>query len=374
MQETIVCKFGGSSLANAEQIRRVADIVKADERRRLVVVSAPGKDIGHPYKITDLLYNLYFRTHSSGSDGVKYQEIEGSANELMGRIGGVYSGIASGLGLPDSAASQCMGELERLVADPRATHHDIASRGENFNARLIAQFLDAEFADAADLIRITDKNADGGADGDNEDTMRRVAELRNSKRIVVIPGFYGIYAPTGEIRTYKRGGSDLTGSIISAGVGASLYENWTDQPGVRCCDPRIFPPEEAPGIPVIRHMTYREARELTYMGFEVFNDKAIGPARRRQIPVNIRYTQNPLEDGTLISAAAHEGNGLVRGIAGRNGFCRVDVEKFLLGEEVGFGSRLLGIFAGRGLSYEHAPSGIDNISVILEQRQIDGIE
>jgi aspartate kinase len=376
MLEIIVCKFGGSSLADAEQIRKAEAIIRADPRRRVVVVSAPGKAEGRKYKVTDMLYNLYFQTHDADNKEVDYKKIDDmSASEILNEIKAIYLEISSGLGLDGNTYSQCMSELEQLLADSSSAHHDLASRGENFNARLIAEYLDADFADAADLIYITDESPDG----DNEATMQRISELKYRERKVVISGFYGTTSLQGRvIRTFERGGSDLTQTDVAAGLYEAgvdvICENRTDQPGIRCCDPKLFPEEERDSIRTIKKMSFRETRELTYMGFEVFNDKAIGPARRRNIPIYVLDSKNPDHDsGTCISSEYDESQ-LIRGIAGTNGFCSFNIEKYMMDGIVGFGRDLLDIFARRGLSYEHAPSGIDNISVIIEQKQVEGIE
>jgi len=372
MLEIIVCKFGGSSVANSELIKQVGDIIKEDDRRNCIIVSAPGKVGKRKYKVTDMLYNLYFQTHNVDDKAVEYTRIEDmSTSEILNEVKGIFSDISSGLGLDGSTYQQCMSELEQSLANPDSTHHDVASRGENFNARLIAEYLNADFVDAADLIYVTDKSPDG----DNEVTMQRICALKDRERKVVIGGFYGTSSLQGRIiRTFERGGSDLSGALIAAGVQAVYYENWTDQPGIRCCDPKLFPEDERDAIKIIEKMSFRETRELTYMGFEVFNDKAIGPARKRNIPIYVIHINNSdPNSGTCISSE-YDKTQLIRGIAGRNGFCSINVEMYMMDEAVGFGRDLLDIFARRGISYEHSPSGIDNISVILKQNQIQGVE
>ncbi len=373
MAQPIVCKFGGSSVANAEQIRKVEDIVKSDPKRRYIVVSAPGKDKTHPHKVTDILYNMYFkkREYAFALADVKYPQIELSFNELAQELKDVFNSIVAGLALDGNLCKKFTGELEEILADRNKTHHDFVSRGENFNARLIAAYLNADFADAAGLIHTNSRSPDG----DNESTREWISKL-NPPGIVVIPGFYAndtLYRKKPSIRTFSRGGSDLTGSLIAAFVNASVYENWTDQPGIRCCDPRLFEQDERDSIPVIDRMSYKETRELTYMGFEVFNDESLGPVRKRNIPVNIRNTNYPSAPGTLISSEYNREKP-IRGIAGRNGFCAISLEKYLMNKEVGFGERLLRVIADNGLSYEHSPSGIDNISVILEQDKVKDMD
>ena len=218
-EEVIVCKFGGWSVANAEKIKKVEDIVKSDDRRKYIVVSAPGKDKGREYKVTDLLYNLYFKSHPDVDDSnVKYQRIEEPVEQILNRIQDVYSNISQGLGLNGELYRECMDELEIGMDYENSTYHDMASKGEKFNARLIAEYLDAEFIDATDLIYIPDSCPDG----DNDISMKRVGGLKNKNNRIIITGFYGESAlfVLRKVRTFSRGGADLTGALIAAGGGS----------------------------------------------------------------------------------------------------------------------------------------------------------
>ncbi len=368
-----VCKFGGSSLANAEQIRKVGDIIQKETARKFIVVSAPGKDSNQKNKITDLLYNLYFKSFPDISDrGIKYQRIDLTKDEILENISAVYSNISNGLNLGGKVFLDCMSELEDLVSGRlNQSYETIVSRGENFNARLIADFLKADFVDSLSLIHV-----DGSPD--NDITMSHVKHLLNRDNRVVIPGFYGSLDKhmhkNSKIGLLPRGGSDLTGSLIAAGVGAKLYENWTDTNGICFCDPRYFEKEERAHIPIIKNMSYREARELTYMGFDVFNDESVQPLKLRGIPVNIRNTNNYSAAGTIISAGSTDDNFPIRGIAAKEGFCSINISKYLMNKQIGFGRDLLNILYDFNIGYEHFPGGVDDVSLVLEQKQLEGIE
>jgi aspartate kinase len=382
-----VCKFGGSSLANADQCKKVIGILNDNPSRRIVVVSAPGKDANHKHKITDILHNMYFnriREENSlpmdyaGEDapdkGVKYERLYVPNSDLIQMIEEQYGGIAQGLGVPKSHITDMIDELAILTKlNSGHSLDDIASRGEYFCAKLMAKAIGGMFVDAVQLIHIDEKKG-----VDNEITQAWMDALKGHKEKVVVPGYYGNSLQTGtKIKLLPRGGSDLSGGIVAACVGADIYENWTDQPGVRCVDPRLFDDHaERKKIPIIEWMTYMETRELSYNGFEIFHEEAMGPVMKRSIPINIRDTNNPSLGGTIINGdyeEAKKGNP-IRGIAGTTGFCSVNVDKFLMNKEVGFGRNLLDIFTRRGINYEHAPSGVDAMSVVVRQYHIDGKE
>jgi len=367
VKNVVVAKFGGSSLANAVQIRKVESILNSDDKRRYVVVSAPGTDKDNSYKVTDILYNLYYNSRKNVSTKKivsDYKKLPLSQEELVKIISERYSTIALNLGMKTTLPRLFDTELENLLKKKNTQVDEVVSRGENFHARLIAEYLHAKFVDAADLIYIDEEN-----DPDNDKTMRLVNQLTKLKgKRIVIPGFYG--NTDKKIRTFSRGGSDFTGSIIAAGVNASLYENWTDQNGILCVDPRLFDETEAKSIPVIDVMTFKECRELTYSGFSVLNDETVGPVRKRNIPINIRNTNNPSYKGTLITAK-HNRDSIIVGIAGKDGFCTIDIEKYMMNKKPGFGKGILDIIAKRKINYEHMPSGIDDISIIIDEKVLE---
>jgi len=378
----VACKFGGSSVANSGQIRKVEKIVDSDNNRKYIVVSAPGTDKDNPYKITDMLYNLFYDSRKSRRNAERntgknafsnYRRIDLSQEELLKNILDRYSVIAADLGVGTDLIGSFGKELQNLLKDKKATVDDVASRGENFHARLIARYLDARFVDAKDIIYIDKKN-----NPDNDKTMNMIKGLTALKdRRIVIPGFYGntdVNTKNPKIKTFARGGSDLTGALIAAGVDAKLYENWTDQDGILCVDPRIFDdPKEAEKIPVIDIMTFKECRELTYSGFSVLNDETVGPIRKRHIPINIRNTNNPSKRGTMITSMISKSDRrqAIVGIAGRDGFCTIDIEKYMMNKETGFGQGVLEAISKRKINFEHMPSGIDDMSIIIEEKALE---
>ena len=347
----IVCKFGGSSLADAAQFRKVRRIVEADARRRIVVPSAPGKRSASDTKITDLLY-LCQHAASVGAD------LAGPFGQIVER----YVEIETSLGLKATIAAQ----LETLRAELKnnVTADYAASRGEHFCARLLARYLDAEFVEPAECIVI---GANGVVD---PQSYRLLAErLADSKRRYVLPGFYGRDAE-GHIRTFSRGGSDVSGAIAARAAGAELYENWTDVSGLLMADPRIV---EHPRP--MAEVTYAEIRELSYMGASVLHDEAMAPVREAGIPVCIRNTNAPEHPGTRIVAKLSpdvEKSTQIAGIAGKTNFSMITIEKNLMNREVGFVFRLLGVLEHHGISFEHCPSSIDTVSVVMESEELEG--
>ena len=339
----IVTKFGGSSLADSAQFKKVKEIIDADSRRRVVVVSAPGKRGAGDNKITDLLYTL---------DGhLRYGVPD---DKIWDSIAGRYTEIARSLGLSIDIDAEL-----RAFAKTLGKNMDqslLVSRGEYFCARLMSAYLGFAFVDAAQMVLF---RADGSFDA--EATNTAIGHALVSIDRAVIPGFYGAM-PDGTIHTFSRGGSDVTGSIVARAVGAELYENWTDVSGVLAADPRII---EHPHV--VDYITYRELRELSYMGASVLHEDAVFPVRRANIPINIRNTNRPQDPGTFIvptlPANAHKRK--VTGIAGHKGFSSVYVEKSMMNGEIGFVAHLLQIFADHGISFEHCPSGIDTVSIIV---------
>jgi aspartate kinase len=347
----IACKFGGTSVASAEQIQKVRAIVEADPRRRVVVVSAPGKRTSKEAKITDLLYLCQemaeMRTDFSAPFGTvreRFLEIE--------RDLGVDANISAAL-------DACADDLRRGV-----TRDYVASRGEYFNAIIIAKYLGAELVDPLETILIS---ASGRVDRKSYELLGE--KLSDESKRYVLPGFYG-RGPDGAVKTFSRGGSDISGAIAARAIAAVVYENWTDVSGLLMTDPRIVDQPRP-----LQEVTYRELRELSYMGASVMHDEATLPVREAGIPINIRNTNEPSHPGTRIVSELAQGAKLasvVAGIAGKRGFSMVCIEKTLMNKEVGFTHRLLGIFQRRGINVEHCPSSIDGINVILEKDALGG--
>ncbi len=347
----IVCKFGGSSLASAAQFRKVRAIVEADPRRRIVVPSAPGKRDARDAKITDLLYLCH---HAASIDA----EFSSPFAQIVDR----FVGIERELGLDAGIEAQ----LERLREEfARGISADYAaSRGEHFCARLLAAYLGAEFVEAAECIVI-------GPQGivDPESYALLGARLADPQGRYVVPGFYGRDAE-GHVRTFSRGGSDVSGAIAARAAHAALYENWTDVSGLLMADPRIVDNPRP-----MAEVTYAEIRELSYMGASVLHDEAMAPVREVGIPVNIRNTNDPAHPGTRIVATLSpeiEKNTLIAGVAGKTSFAMITIGKHLMNREVGFVYRLLGILEHHGVAFEHCPSSIDSVSVVVDAGQMEG--
>ena len=341
-----VVKFGGSSLASAGQMKKVADIIRSDEARRYVIPSAPGKRYSDDTKVTDLLYRCYDAAAAGEDITEKLQVIENR-----------YQEIIDGLGLELSLKEEF--ELIQDYFMRQAGRDYAASRGEYLNGIIMANYLGYRFIDAAEVVRFDEK---GNFDEEqtNEVLKQRLKNLENA----VIPGFYGAM-PDGSIKTFSRGGSDVTGSIVARAVRADVYENWTDVSGVMVTDPRIVENPEA-----IETITYRELRELSYMGASVMHEDAIFPVRREGIPINIRNTNRPEDKGTLIvESTCRQPKYIITGIAGKKDFCAINIEKEMMNAEIGFGRKVLQVFEENGISFEHTPSGIDTFTVIVHQSE-----
>lgn len=339
-----VVKFGGSSLASAEQFKKVGDIIRADEARKYVVPSAPGKRFKEDTKVTDMLYACYDLAES-GKDFKK------SLSDIKAR----YQEIIDGLGLSLSLENE-FAVIEKNFAEHAGSNY-AASRGEYLNGMIMAAYLDFTFIDAASVIFFTE---DGTLDEEKTDTVLagRLAECGSA----VIPGFYGSM-PDGKVKTFSRGGSDITGSIVARAAKVDVYENWTDVSGFLIADPRII--KNPQGIDVI---TYREMRELSYMGTEVLHEDAIFPVRQQGIPINIRNTNSPEDSGTwIVGSTCQKAKYVITGIAGKKGFCCVNIEKDMMNSEIGFGRKVLQAFEENGISFEHVPSGIDTMTVFVHQ-------
>ncbi|MEA4833216.1 MAG: aspartate kinase [Oscillospiraceae bacterium] len=344
-----VSKFGGSSLADAAQFKKVYDIVMSDPSRRFIVPSAPGKRFSKDKKVTDMLYECY-KTASSG----------GSIDALFAEITSRYNEIIAGLELKLDLTR----EFERIKGSfyVNAGRDYAASRGEYLNGKILAAYLGYDFIDAGDVVFF---RFDGSFD--DEKTYSVMSKTLSEHRCAVIPGFYGSM-PNDTIKTFSRGGSDITGSIVARAAGAELYENWTDVSGFLMADPRIISSPK-----VIDYITYHELRELSYMGATVLHEDAVFPVRKVGIPINIRNTNAPDEPGTMIVTEIPEGNsiGNITGIAGKKGFSAVNIEKDMMNNELGFGRRVLYAFEKNGISFEHLPSGIDTMSIIVSTAAIE---
>ncbi len=354
-----VCKFGGSSVASGEQIRKVIEIVTADAARRLIVVSAPGKRSSDDDKVTDLLIVCAERA-LEGNDAMPEME------KVVAR----FEEIARTLELDESLVEETRSDLkERLARDKSHAGRFMdcmKAAGEDLAAKFVAAAfnksgLAATYIDPAEAgMLLSDEFGCARLLPEAYDKLRE--SLASRSEIVIFPGFFGCTC-SGDIATFPRGGSDITGAILAAALKADVYENFTDVDNVYPVDPRLVP-----GVSEgITEMTYREMRELSYAGFGVFHDEAVQPAIEASIPINIRNTNNPASPGTMVLVRRTVQPGRILGIASDGGFCSVYVSKFLMNREVGFGRRLLQIFEEEGISFEHAPSGIDNMSVILRE-------
>lgn len=343
----ITCKFGGTSLADATNIRIMASIVDADPARRFVVPSAPGKRFDTDRKVTDLLYAW----HGIASQGL-------DASEPKRIIRQRFEELAEQLGVQIDIAA-LLDDIEARAA-VESTPDFMASRGEYLNGRLVAALLGAEFVDPAECIRFTNSGDFDPA------TYALLGDRLSGEGRFVIPGFYGAL-PDGRVKTFSRGGSDVTGSIVARATMSDLYENWTDVPGFLMADPRIV---ENPRR--IDEVTYQELRELSYMGATVLHDEAIYPVREPGIPIQIRSTRDPENPGTLIVASRKSVHPLC-GVAGRRGFSMINIEKTLMNRERGFGRRALTVLEEHGIGWEHMPTGIDTISIILRDDELGGL-
>jgi aspartate kinase len=346
-----VVKFGGSSLASAGQFAKVGDIIRSDESRKYVVPSAPGKRNSKDTKVTDMLYDCYAAAEAE-------EEFKPKLKKIKDR----YDAIINGLNLKLS-----LEEEFRIIAEnfaKKAGSDYAASRGEYLNGIIMAAYLGYDFIDAAEVV-FFDEN--GEFDADKTDKVLS-ARLEKSEK-AVIPGFYGA-KEDGSVVTFSRGGSDITGSIVAKAAKADMYENWTDVSGFLIADPRIIKNPE-----VIKVITYRELRELSYMGATVLHEDAVFPVRKAGIPINIRNTNAPEDEGTLIvESTCHQSKYTVTGIAGKKGFVAVNIDKDMMNSEVGFGRKVLQAFEQNGISFEHVPSGIDTMTVFVHQEEFEGKE
>lgn len=345
-----VCKFGGTSMADGKTITAVKNIVLSDKERRFTVVSAPGKRFSGDTKVTDMLYGCY-----------EELKIKGSCKQAFSEVSARFSGIVKELGLNFDIAS-VLNETQRRI-DEEKSEDFTASRGEYLSARITAEVLGAKFIDAENVIFF---NESGNLDG--EKTYKAIDKATRGASLAVFPGFYGKGAD-GRVKTFSRGGSDISGAIVARAVNASVYENWTDVSGFLACDPRIV---ESPKR--IKTLSYKELRELSYMGANVLHSDSIFPVRKADIPINIKNTFAPENAGTMILPSSRftpSGN-IVTGIAGKKNFTVIFIEKSHMNSEIGFIRKVLSVIENEGVPVEHIPSGIDTMSLVIASDALEG--
>lgn len=341
-----VVKFGGSSLADAGQFKKVGDIIRSDENRIYVVPSAPGKRFDGDIKVTDMLLELYHMA----AEG---EAIDGQLAAIKARYDEIIQGLALDFSLDDEFE-----EIERIMKTEPAMDY-AASSGEYLNGKIMAKYLDFEFIDPFEVIFFNDE---GNLNSYKTDKVLS-ARLAKTPRAVV-PGFYG-QGKDGKVKTFSRGGSDITGSVVASAARVDIYENWTDVSGFLVADPRIVEDPVA-----IHTITYRELRELSYMGATVLHEDAIFPVRSRGIPINIRNTNKPEDEGTwIVESTATKPKYTITGVAGKKGFCAVLITKALMNAEIGFGRKVLQAFEENDISFEHMPSGIDTMTVVVHESE-----
>lgn len=346
-----VAKFGGTSLADAGQFKKVYTIVKNNDERKYLVVSAPGKRFKDDNKITDLLYLTYAHLKFSVPYGPVLDIIEERFNLIKDEFN-----------LNTDLDREF--KIIRENLDNKCEEDYVVSRGEYLCALLMADYLDCDFVDSKDLIFF---NYDGTVN--QEKTSKKLTDLLSKSNKAVIPGFYGSY-PDGSIKTFSRGGSDITGAIVSSVMGADIYENWTDVSGFLVADPRIVNNPKQ-----IKKITYQELRELSYMGASVLHEEAVFPVRQAGIPINVKNTNDPENPGTLIirddQAGEDYANGhIITGIAGKKDFSFFYIHKEHMANEVGIIKKALEVFEERGISIEHIPSGIDSFTIVLPSESV----
>lgn len=348
MKNTIVAKFGGSSLADSLQFNKVKAIVLGDERRKYIIPSAPGKRNKGDQKITDLLYLCQAHVQHNIAFNDVFNVIENRFLQLVEELDVTID------------IKKYLEEIKINIAQGASADYT-ASRGEYLNGLILSDFLHYEFVDPAEIIFFKDNGI-----FDEERTQKAVSERLLKIDKAVIPGFYGSM-PNGNIKTFSRGGSDVTGSIIARGVNADLYENWTDVSGFLMADPRIVENPKS-----IKKITYRELRELSYMGATVLHEEAIFPVRREGIPINIKNTNSPDDEGTFIINDLELSNdmGTITGVAGKKDFTVITIEKNMMNIEQGYCRKVLSILEENSVSFEHMPSGVDTVSLVVAQSQL----
>ena len=346
-----VCKFGGSSMASSETIKKVAAVIRSDDSRKYIVVSAPGKRFSGDIKITDSLLNTFAESKKGGN-----------IHALLAPIKARFVEIAEGLEVQDKVDLESIfKEIEAGIAASSIPDY-AAAQGERLSAMLLAAYLGFEFVDAKEVVRFSD-NGSFNAEYTNDVARKHLLAKESG---VVMPGFYGSTS-VGQIRTFSRGGSDVSGAIVARAVKADIYENWTDVNGFLTADPRIV--ENPRKIP---ELSYRELRELSYMGANVLHPESIFPVRKANIPINIRNTFEPENPGTMILPGVIQHDRLITGIAGKKGFVSILIEKSMMNNEIGFTRKLLSVLENLNMSFEHLPSGIDTMNLILSGSEIGG--
>lgn len=346
-----VVKFGGSSMADAGQYRKVRDILMSDPERKVVVVSAAGKRFSGDHKLTDLLYLCYAHIQYGVDCGA-----------IFDMVASRYLDIRDELGLELALEPELLALKERIDAKS-VTQDELVSRGEYFSAKLMAAYLGFQFVDAADWVKFS---MDGTVDQDASYEALRHQVLEGYG--AVIPGFYGVM-PDGSIHTFSRGGSDITGALAAAALDADVYENWTDVSGILMADPRIVDDPQA-----IPEVTYDELRELSYSGAQVLHEDSIFPVREKNIPVNIRNTNDPAAPGTMIQASFagdHDPERFITGITGKKDFSIISLSKRGMSNQVGVLRRVLTVLERHNISVDYVPNGIDNVSVVLPTASVE---
>ncbi|HEY8350544.1 MAG TPA: aspartate kinase [Clostridia bacterium] len=353
----IVAKFGGTSLASASQIKKVCNIITSDPERRIIVVSAPGKRSRDDIKVTDMLI-------ACAQAGLE----KGNADDEMNAVVARYAEIASELGLSGDIIDTIADDIRARVNSDKSNKDkyidNLKAAGEDNSAKLVASYLrsigyDARYVSPKDAgLILSDEYGNAQVLPQSYENLKTLSDYPG---ITIFPGFFG-YSLSGEVVTFPRGGSDITGSILAAAVGADLYENFTDVDNVYSANPNLI---ENPK-PIIE-ITYREMRELSYAGFSVLQEETLIPVFKNGIPVRIKNTNNPSAPGTTIVKERHNITEPVVGIAGDSGFCFIYLSKYLMNREIGFGRKLLQILEEEHIPFEHMPSGIDNITIILKQ-------
>ncbi len=335
-------------MADGMNMRRVAEIIQSDSARRYVVVSAPGKRFGGDVKITDLLYETAETVRSTGSTGTAFEKVKDR-----------FRGIVKELGLSFDVESLLLGTEAEILRENSADF--AASRGEYLSARVMAELLQVPFIDARTVVKF---DSEGKLDG--ERTFPLLREALKGKPRAVVSGFYGEDV-NGKVKTFSRGGSDISGAIVARAAGADLYENWTDVSGFLACDPRIVNNPSR-----IDQLSYKELRELSYMGANVLHSESIFPVREADIPIRIKNTFRPEDEGTdIVPTAKYRFNGkTVTGVAGKKNFTVIFIEKSLMNAEIGFTHKVLSVLLKHGISFEHMPSGIDTMSFVIDSEEL----
>ncbi|MCL2100245.1 MAG: aspartate kinase [Fibromonadales bacterium] len=349
----IVCKFGGSSVADAEQFRKIKNILHSNQERKIVVVSAPGKRNPQESKLTDLLYSTYDLASKNLNFAAPWKLIRER-----------YVEITQDLSLQSSIGEE-FDKLEKdLKKNPDKLSVDfLVSRGEYLCAKIMSEFLGAKFVDSYPLIQFDSQY------NVTPQSYENIAEALSSKdALYVVPGFYGSDMQ-GNLKTFTRGGSDITGSILANACDCALYENWTDVSGLLMADPRIVENAYA-----ISYVSYREIRELAYSGANVLHDDSIAPCRAKNIPINIKNTNSPGDHGTVIGPTPETTPRLITGIAGRKDFSMLYIEKSMMNKEKGFGRKVLAILEENGVSYELSPCGIDSMNIVVDSKTLQKVE